>query len=161
MTIKPNKGQKKDPKVSKKDSIPIWLKRVSQKIPIKNPIIEIMKLEFLRVSLFGIKFISEYWAGIKFATRLVDIDAVIIKNRAITVTWRLSNLPIISVGFVKILSKSSTLRFKKASAPTTIKTEKKEKTIKLKSKRKFPFFKSFSSLTYLEKSQKLIMMIEK
>ena len=38
---------------------------------------------------------------------------------------------------------------------------KKEKIIKFKIKLKFPFFNSFSFLTYLEKSQKLKITIEK
>ena len=43
----------------------------------------------------------------------------------------LSNLPIMSVGLVKIELKSRNLKFKKTSDPTTIKTEKTEKIIKL------------------------------
>ena len=43
----------------------------------------------------------------------------------------------------------------------TIKIEKKENIIKFIIKLKLPFFKSFSFLTYLEKSPKLIIKIEK
>ena len=147
--------------MSTKDKIPIWLKNVSQNIPIKKPIIEIVKLALLRVNLLGIKLISEYWDGIKLATKLVDIDATTIKNKTTTVICKLSNLPIISVGFVKILSKSSNLRFKNASEPTTIKKAKNENIIKFNNKLKLPFFKFCSSFTYLVKSPKLIMIIEK
>ena len=73
----------------------------------------------------------------------------------------LSNFPIISVGFVKILSISKNLWFKKTSDPTTIKTAKNEKIIKFNIKLKFPFFNSFSFFTYLEKSPKLTIIIEK
>ena len=48
----------------------------------------------------------------------------------------LSNLPTISVGFVKIELKSRNLKFKNTSDPITIKTEKKEKMIKLEIKLK-------------------------
>jgi len=40
------------------------------------------------------------------ATKLVDADATTIKNKAIIVICKLSNFPIMSVGFVKILSMS-------------------------------------------------------
>ena len=46
----------------------------------------------------------------------------------------------ISVGFVKILSKSSNFRFKKASEPITIKTAKNENIIRFKIKLKITFF---------------------
>ena len=51
------------------------------------------------------------------------------------------NLATISVGLVKIELKSRNLKFKNTSDPTTIKTEKKEKIIKLAIKLKLPFFK--------------------
>ena len=60
------------------------------------------------------------------ATKLVDADAITIKNKAIIVICRLSNFPIISVGLVKILSISENFWFKKISEPVTIKIEKKE-----------------------------------
>ena len=91
----------------------------------------------------------------------MDIEATIIKKRTTTVICKVSNLPIISVGLVKILSKSSNFKFKNASEPMTIKTEKNENIIRFKSKLRFPFFKFFSSFTYLEKSPKLIIIIEK
>ena len=59
-----------------------------------------------KFKLLGKKLISEYWDGIKLATKLVDAEAIIIKKRAIIVTCKLSNFPIISVGLVNILSKS-------------------------------------------------------
>ena len=66
------------------------------------------------------------------------------KKMAITVIDVLSNLPTISVGLVKIELKSRNLKFKKTSEPITIKTEKKEKIIKLAIKLKLPFCNSFS-----------------
>ena len=47
------------------------------------------------------------------------------------------------------------------SDPTTIKTEKIEKIIKLPIKLKLPFVNSSSFLTYREKSPKLVIIIEK
>ncbi len=111
--------------------------------------------------MLGIKFISEYCEGIKLATKFVEADAIIIKKIAITVMDVLSNLPIISVGLVKIELKSRNLRFKNTSDPTTIKTEKKEKIIKLAIKLKLPFVNSSSFLTYREKSPKQVIIIEK
>jgi len=64
------------------------------------------------------------------ATKLVDADAITIKNKAIIVICKLSNFPIISVGFVKILSISENFWFRKISEPVTINTEKKENIIK-------------------------------
>ena len=97
----------------------------------------------------------------KFATKLVEIDAIIIKNNTTTVICKFSNLPMISVGFVNILSKSSNLRFKNASEPTTIKNAKNENINKFNNKLRLPFFKFCSSFTYLAKSPKLIIIIEK
>ena len=73
----------------------------------------------------------------------------------------MSNLPTISVGLVKIELKSRNLKFKNTSDPITIKTEKKEKIIKLAIKLKLPFFSSLSLLTYREKSPKVTIIIEK
>ena len=75
------------------------------------------------------------------------------KKIAITVMDVLSNLPTISVGLVKIELKSRNLKFKNTSDPITIKTEKKEKIIKLISKLKLPFLSSLSLLTYRENHQ--------
>ena len=50
---------------------------------------------------------KEYCEGIKFATKFVEADAKIIKKSTITVICKLSNLPIISDGFVNILFISS------------------------------------------------------
>ena len=83
------------------------------------------------------------------------------KKIAITVRDVLSNLPIISVGLVKIELKSRNFKFKNTSDPITIKTEKKEKIIKLAIKLKLPFLSSLSFLTYREKSPKLTIKIEK
>ena len=60
------------------------------------------------------------------ATKLVDAEEIIIKIRAKIVISRLSNDPIISVGFVRILDKLSGFCFKKASAPVTTNKLKKE-----------------------------------
>ena len=81
----------------------------------------------MRDNLDGIKFIREYWDGIKLATKLVEIDAIIIKNRTTTVICKLSNFPIISFGLVKIEFRSKNFKLRKTSDPITIKTEKKEK----------------------------------
>ena len=83
------------------------------------------------------------------------------KNITIIVKKVLLNLPIISVGFVKILSISIRLFFKTISDPITINTEKKEKITKLNNKLKFPILSSLSFFTYLEKSPKLTITIEK
>ena len=51
----------------------------------------------------GIKFIKVYCEGIKLAIRFVDAEAIIIKIKTKFVINKLSNFPIISVGFVSIL----------------------------------------------------------
>ena len=79
--------------------------------------------------MFGWKLIKEYCDGIKLAIKLVDAEAIIIKNKATTVSSKLLYLPIISVGFVKILSISSNFWFKKTSAPETMKTANTENKI--------------------------------
>ena len=116
------------------DKIPIWLKKVNQKIPIKNPIIEIIKLELFKESEAGRKFISEYCDGIKFATKLVDTDAITTKIEIKFVINKLSKVPAISVGLVNILDKELGPSFKNASTPVTINSAKKEKIIKFKIK---------------------------
>ena len=68
-----------------------------------------------------------YWAGIKLATKFVDNEAIIIKNKTELVINKLSNDPIISVGFVSILDKLSGSCFKKPSTPVTINKAKKLK----------------------------------
>ena len=73
----------------------------------------------------------------------------------------MSTLPIISVGFVKILSRLSKFLFKEISTPITIKTAKKENIIKFKIRHKFPFFNSFSFFTNLLKSPKFKITKEK
>ena len=60
----PIKGPKKDPKVSIKDKAPIWLNKVSQKIPIIKPKIKIIIATFFKLSLEGIKFNKEFCVGI-------------------------------------------------------------------------------------------------
>ena len=70
-----------------------------------------------------------YWEGTKLAIKLVDAEAIIIKIKTIFVTSKLSNFPIISVGFVNIFSKFSGFCFKKASTPVTINKAKKENII--------------------------------
>ena len=74
------------------------------------------------------------------ATKLVEAEATTIKNSAIIVICMLSNLPIISVGLVNILSRSSNFWFKKVTEPTTIKTAKKENISRFKIKLKLRFF---------------------
>ena len=120
-----------------------------------------MQLALFKFRELGKKFISEYWEGIKLATKLVDADEIIMKKMAITVIDVLSNLPTISVGLVRIELKSRNLKFKNTSDPITIKTEKKEKISKLISKLKLPFLSSLSLLTYREKSPKVTIIIEK
>ena len=97
----------------------------------------------------------------KLATKFVEAEEIMIKNRTTIVICILSNFPTISVGLVKILSISENFWLRKTSDPVTIKTDKKEKIIKFKIKLKFPFFNSCSFFTYLEKSPKLIIKIEK
>ena len=109
----------------------------------------------------GNKLISEYCDGIKLAIKFVEADAIIIKIKTKLVNNKLFSLPIMSVGFVSIFSIFSGLCFKKASAPMTIKSAKKEKIIKFNIKVKFPFLSWFSFSTYLEKSPKLKITIEK
>ena len=161
MIITPNKGPKKAPKVSTKDKMPIWLKKIIQKTPINKPNKPITKLELLNDKKDGIKLIIEYWEGIKFAIKFVDIEAIKIKTKTKLEISKLFSFPIISDGFVRILDMFSESNFKNASAPVTMNKVKKEKIIKFKIKLKFPFFNSFSFLTYLEKSPKLKMIIEK
>ena len=60
------------------------------------------------------------------ATKFVEAEAIIIKNRTTIVICMLSNFPTISVGLVKILSISENFWFRKTSEPVTIKTDKKE-----------------------------------
>ena len=64
------------------DKIPIWLKYVSQNIPITKPKTTIIELALLIDKEEGIKFISVYWDGIKFAIKFVDVDAMIINIKA-------------------------------------------------------------------------------
>ena len=90
--------------------------------------------------------IREYCDGIKFAIKLVDAEATIIKNKTVIVICKLLNLPIISVGFVNILSISLNCCYKKTSDPETIKTANKENNKRLINKLKFPNFNSFSLL---------------
>ena len=156
-----NKGPKKAAIVSINAKIPIWLRIVNQKIPIKNPNMEIIILELLTDKDDGIKLINEYWEGIKLAIKFVEAEAIIIKIKTKLVTSKLSNFPIISVGLVKILSKLSGFCFKNESDPMTINKAKEEKITKFKIKLKFPFFNSFSFFTYLEKSPKVKITIEK
>ena len=59
----PKKGPKKEPIVSIKDKIPIWLNNGSQNILITNPKKEIMIAYFFKVSFFGRKFKREFCEG--------------------------------------------------------------------------------------------------
>ena len=62
---------------------------------------------------------------------------------------------------MNILVRFSESSFKKASIPDTINKAKNENIIKFSIKLKFPFFSSLLSFTYLEKSPKLKITIEK
>ena len=88
-----------------------------------------------------------YWVGIKFAIRLVETEAIIIKIKTKFVISKLFKDPIISVGFVSILDKVSGFCLKKPSTPITIKRAKNEKINKFRIKLKLPFFKSSSFFT--------------
>ncbi len=109
----------------------------------------------------GKKLIKVYWDGIKLTIKFVEADAIIIKIRAKTIKNKLSNFPIMSVGFVSILVKFSGSCFKKASIPETINKAEKEKIIKFNIKLRFPILSWLSFFTYLEKSPKLKITIEK
>ena len=85
------------------------------------------------------KLINVYCDGIKLVIKLVDVEAIIIKIKTKLVISRLSNLPIISVGFVNIVAKFSGFSFKKISTPVTINKAKKEKIIKFNTILKLPF----------------------
>ncbi len=80
----------------------------------------------------------------KFAIKLVDAEAIIIKIIAKFEIIKLSNLPMMSFGFVKILDKFSGSCFKNPSTPDTINKENNEKIIKFKIKLKLPFLSSLS-----------------
>ena len=92
---------------------------------------------------------------------MVEAVANNININAIVVKKVLSNLPIISVGFVNNLSTCIKFFTKIISAPNTIKTDKNENNNRFKIKLKLPLFNSFSFLTYLEKSPKFTIRIEK
>lgn len=93
-----------------------------------NPSIPIIILDDFKFNLLGIKLINEYCDGTKFETKFVEIEDTIIKEvKQLLFTVKLSNLPIISLGLVKIDFKSRNLRLSRTSDPITIKTEKKKK----------------------------------
>ena len=73
----------------------------------------------------------------------------------------LSILPIISLGFVSRPSTLILFLTKIISEPMTINIAKKEINIKFKTRLIFPKLSCFSLLTYLEKSPKLTIKIEK
>ena len=102
---------------------------MSQEIATKKPIRLIIILELNKFNFFGDKLIKVNWLGIKFATKFVDADPKIINIKAITVMVVLSNLPIISVGFVKILTIALASSFRKISEPIVMNTAKKENII--------------------------------
>ena len=78
--------------MSTKDKIPIWLSTENQNIDIINPKIPIIKLENFKFNLLGTKLIKEYCDGIKFETKLVEIEATIIKSKAVIVTVSYTHL---------------------------------------------------------------------
>ena len=92
--------------------MPIWLINESQNIDTTNPKSPIIKLDDFKFNLLGIKFIKEYWEGIKFETKFVEIEATIIKSKAIIVIVKLSNFPIISFGLVKIEFRSKNFKLR-------------------------------------------------
>ena len=73
----------------------------------------------------------------------------------------MSNFPIISVGFVNILSIDIKFFSKKTLDPITKEIAKNEKINKFKSKLKLPLLTSLSLFEYLEKSPKFTITIEK
>ena len=148
----PNNGPKKAAKISIIRKIPIWLKKDNQKTPTTKLKQQMIKLELLKESDDGAKLIKVYWEDIKLAIKLVDAEATIIKINARLVISKLSNFPIISVGFVSTLDKFSGFLFKKVSAPETINSAIKEKIIKFNIKDRFPFLSSLLLFKYREKS---------
>ena len=62
--INPKRGPKKQPIVSIKDKIPIWLRTGSQKILIKSPKNIIKKPLDFKLRFFGKKFNRVFWEGI-------------------------------------------------------------------------------------------------
>ena len=96
-----------------------------------------MIAEVFKLSLLGIRFNNVFCVGTQLAIKFVDAEERIIKNKTITVNSELLIFPMISVGFVKILSMFSKFLFRKISAPITIKTAKKENIIKFKTKLKY------------------------
>ena len=127
---------------------------IKPKIPIKT-------LELFTVNVEGKKLINEYCEGIKLAIKLVDNEAIITKIKTKLVISKLSSFPIISIGLVSIFSNSVLFLLNIPSTPATIKTARNEKIIKFSNKLKFPFLSSVSFFTYLEKSPKLKITIEK
>ena len=75
--------------------------------------------------------------------KFVDEEATNIKSKPITVKYVLSNFPIISVGFVNILSIASIFLLKIMSEPKTIKKAKRENINKFNNKLWLPLFNSF------------------
>ena len=71
-----------------------------------------MKPDFFNVRGEGIKLIKVYCVGIKLAIKFVDADAIITKIKTKFVINKLSNLPIMSVGFVYIVPILSGFSFK-------------------------------------------------
>ena len=68
---------------------------------------------------------------------MVEAEAIIMKNKTITVIIVLSKVPIMSVGFVSIFPISSSFWWKITSDPTTINTVKNENIIRnIKRRRK-------------------------
>ena len=57
--------------------IPIWLSTENQNIDTKKPKSPIIKLDDFKFNLLGMKLIKEYCDGIKFETKLEEIEATI------------------------------------------------------------------------------------
>ena len=97
----------------------------------------------------------------KLAIKLVEAEATNINNNAINVKRVLSSFPTISVGFVNNLSIEIKFFSKMTLDPNTKEIAKNEKNNKFRSKLKLPLFTSLSLFTYLEKSPKFTIIIEK
>ena len=95
------------------------------------------------------------------AIKLVEQDATIIKIITTVDKKVLSSFPIISFGLVSKLSTSIKFLDRTISDPKTINTANTENNIKFIIKLKLPFINWLLFLTYLEKSPKFKIIIEK
>ena len=126
-----------------------------------NEIIIITIPEDLIDNFDGNKFIIEFCEGMQLAIKFVDADATTINIKTTIVRNVLFNLPIISFGFVKMLSSGILFLAKIISEPITMNIEKKEIRTKFKINDKLPLYNSFLFFTYREQSPKFNIKIEK